>query len=369
MKSKVCLMILFAISLSLRVFSQYTIKPSVDTIDQRLYNHAGNAPYDVAQDIDKLVSYLQQAAGNKKEIVKTFSYWIMQNISYDIEGFLNGVYNTNGVAGTLATKKGVCQDYSELFKAMCDRVGIPCYLIAGYAKAFDYKPGKKFEKANHSWNLIKLEDKYYLLDLTWSSGYVQYVDDNWHYYLKPDVSQLFTAPEIFVEKHLPADPQWQLLSHPVSMNAFMSYSNHQDMLANTSGYLNYADSIRQFEQLDKNSQDLKSTDNAFNFYPVLADYAYHYYNRAVDLGNNATDSYNAAVNSYNKSITDNGGNPVPQGDYNKNVINNAIEGYSKAIKLLSKISNYADNEINARDLLEKCQLGLDSSNELLKTLH
>ncbi len=368
MRSKVCLLMLFAMSLSFRVFSQKTISPTADTIDQRLYNHARSVPFDVAQDIDKLVNYLQQAASGKKDIVKTFSYWIIQNISYDIEGFRSGVYNSNGVAGTLASKKGVCQDYSELFKAMCDRAGIPCYFITGYAKAFDYKPGKKFEKANHSWNLVNLEGHYYLLDLTWSSGYVQYVDDNWHYYFKPDISQLFTAPELFVEKHLPADPQWQLLSHPVSMNAFQSFNNHQDMLSNSSGYLNYADSIRQFEQLDKNSQELKSADNAFYFYPVLADYAYHYYNRAVDLGNIATDNYNAAVNSYNKSISDNGGNPVPQGDYNKTVINNAIDGYSKAIKLLSKISNYTDNQINARDLLEKCQLGLDSSNELLKTI-
>ena len=62
MKSKVCLMMLFAISLSLRVFPQNTTRPGADSIDQRLYDHAGKAPYDVAQDIDKLVSYLQQAA-------------------------------------------------------------------------------------------------------------------------------------------------------------------------------------------------------------------------------------------------------------------------------------------------------------------
>lgn|GEM_PF-1232034 len=369
MSYKVYLLMLLALSLSFRAFSQNMPGKKADTIDQRLYNYALNSPYDVAQDIDKLVTYLQQAASGKKDIVKTFSYWIMQNISYDIEGFLTGTVNTEGVNGTLATKKGICQDYSELFKAMCDRAGIPCYVIAGYAKAFDYQAGKKFDKTNHAWNIVKVDGIYYLLDLTWSSGYVQYANDSWHYYIKPDASQLFTAPEVFVEKHLPADPQWQLLGHPVSMNAFMNYYSSRDMLNNSTGVLNFAESIRQYEQLDKNSQELKSADNAYNFYPVLADYAYHYYNRAVDFSNNATDFYNSAVSSYNKSISDNGGNPLPQDDYNKTVINNAIDNYRKAIKLLGKISSYADSQINASDLLEKCQLGLDSSNELLKTLH
>ncbi len=368
MRSKVCLLMLFVLIQSQLVFSQNTAGLPIDTIDKKLYNHARNAPYDVAQDIDKLVAYLQQPASGKKDIVKTFSYWIMQNISYDIGGFLNGVFNTEGITGTLASKKGVCQDYSELFKAMCDRAGIPCFVITGYAKAFDYRPGKKFDKTNHAWNMVDLDGNYYLLDLTWSSGYVQYENDSWHYYIKPNVSQLFTAPELFVEKHLPADPQWQLLRHPVSMDAFMNYSSSRDMLGNSTGVLNFADSIRQFMQLDKYSQELKTAENAYNFYPVLADYAYHYYNRAVDFSNSATDFYNAAVTSYNKSVAENGGNPISQGDYNKTVVGNAVENYSKAIKLLSKISNYADDQINARELLEKCHLGLDSSNELLKTL-
>jgi len=368
MKSKAFILVLFSLIQSSLAFSQTLFSNPTDTIDRKLYTYAQNTPAELVHDINRLVDYLEQPAPTKKDIVKSFSYWIIQNISYDISGFLNNVYNTNGVAGTLATRRGVCQDYSELFKAMCDRAGIKCYVITGYGKAFDYKPGYKFDKANHSWNVINLDGSYYLVDLTWSSGYVDYVDDQWRYFINPDISHLFTTPELFVEKHLPADPQWQLLSHPVSMNAFMRYSNHTDMLKESSKYFNYADSIRTYETLDKDLQDLKAADDAYNFYPIVSDYAYHYYNQAVEFSNNATDSYNAAVTSYNKSINDNGGAPVASGDYNKTIVSGAISNYSKAIKLLNKIGNYADSQINAHDLLQKCNLGLDASNELLRTL-
>jgi transglutaminase/protease-like cytokinesis protein 3 len=363
MRFKALILILFLVILN--TFAR--ANGLADTTDKKLYNHARNAPADVSLDLDNLVDYLKQPASNKREMVKVFSYWIMQNISYDISGFLQDVYNTDGVTGTLRTKKGVCQDYSELFKAMCDLAGIKCYVIDGYAKAFNYKPGQKFSKANHAWNIVWLDDRYRLMDLTWSSGYIRYMDDGFRYYVQPDTSQLFASPEAFVEKHLPSDPQWQLLTHPVSMNAFMRFDSYRNMRHDSLRYYNYADSIATFEKLDKNAQELKTADNAYSFYPAIGDYAYHYYNLAVGLSNSAIDQYNAAVTSYNKSINDSG-LPVASGDYNKNVVSNALSNYQKAIKLLSRISNYTDNQISAPALLEKCNMGFEATAQLMKTL-
>ncbi len=357
----------FAIPANFKTSSPYA-KKAYDTIDTRLYIYAKTTPQDIALDIDKLVEYLKQPANSKKDIAKIFSYWIMQNISYDIDGFLNGNFNTEGPQGTLRRKIGVCQDYSELFKAMCDRANIRCYFIAGYAKAFDYIPGNPFKKANHAWNIVWLDNTYYLMDLTWSSGYLEFVDNNWRYTMRPDVSQFFAAPEAFVGKHLPTDPKWQLLNYPVSMNTFMKCNNTRDMLHDSSRFYNFKDTIASFEKLDKDAQEIQSANAAYGFYPILSDFAYHYYNLAVTYSNTATDYYNAAVSSYNKSVTDNNGTPVASGAYNKTGVSNAIDYYSKAVKLLTKIRNYADNNINAGDLFDKCNAGRDASNEMLKTL-
>lgn len=50
----------------------------------------------------------------------------------------------------------VCEGYSKSFKILCDRLGIPCALISGYAGE------------NHMWNYVQMEDSsWYLVDATW----------------------------------------------------------------------------------------------------------------------------------------------------------------------------------------------------------
>lgn len=51
----------------------------------------------------------------------------------------------------------VCEGYAEAFKLLCDREGIPCITVLGYAGG------------PHKWNYVKMEDgKWYLVDATWN---------------------------------------------------------------------------------------------------------------------------------------------------------------------------------------------------------
>lgn len=51
----------------------------------------------------------------------------------------------------------VCEGYAEAFKLLCDREGIPCITVLGYAGG------------PHKWNYVKMEDgKWYMLDATWN---------------------------------------------------------------------------------------------------------------------------------------------------------------------------------------------------------
>ncbi len=50
----------------------------------------------------------------------------------------------------------VCEGYAKSFKVICDKLGIPCALVSGYA-------GEP-----HMWNCVQMEDgKWYLVDATW----------------------------------------------------------------------------------------------------------------------------------------------------------------------------------------------------------
>lgn len=58
----------------------------------------------------------------------------------------------------LVTGETVCAGYARAFSYIMTRLGIPCYLCAGYA-------GEA-----HGWNIIKLDGDYYNVDVTWDDN-------------------------------------------------------------------------------------------------------------------------------------------------------------------------------------------------------
>lgn len=59
----------------------------------------------------------------------------------------------------LVERKTVCAGYSKAFQIIMNRLGIPCYYVIG-----DFITPE--ETARHAWNVIKLVDGYYAVDLT-----------------------------------------------------------------------------------------------------------------------------------------------------------------------------------------------------------
>lgn len=55
----------------------------------------------------------------------------------------------------LSSGYGICQDYAELFQAMCIRLGIPCEIVVGNAGG------------PHAWNKVYVDGKWLYMDCTW----------------------------------------------------------------------------------------------------------------------------------------------------------------------------------------------------------
>jgi Transglutaminase-like superfamily len=108
----------------------------------------------------------------------------------------------------LKNKKAVCDGYARLFKTLCDHAGINSEIILGYARSRPLKSVQRFG-VNHYWNAVMIDNKWYLLDATWASGYVSMQGDVFireydeHYFLTP--------PEVFIQDHYPDDIRWTLL--------------------------------------------------------------------------------------------------------------------------------------------------------------
>ena len=71
--------------------------------------------------------------------------------------------------------------------------------IIGYAKGYGWKDNTVPESINHEWNYIYIEGVYYLLDVTWGSGFLR----NNKYERSFDERKFLPSPRIFLFSHLP----------------------------------------------------------------------------------------------------------------------------------------------------------------------
>lgn len=150
--------------------------------------------------------------------------WITENISYRIKpdyrslksmGETDVIDNeplkplNERVAETVLKKRvAVCDGYARLFTTLCEYAGIRSEIIVGFAKSGTNKPTQRFG-VNHYWNAVMIDEKWFLLDATWASGY--FTQRCNEFIREYDEKYFLTAPEIFIQDHYPDDARWTLL--------------------------------------------------------------------------------------------------------------------------------------------------------------
>ena len=78
---------------------------------------------------------------------------ILQISEYDVTAPINQT-----AYSALVNKKTVCAGYARSFQYIMTKMGIPTYYVTGTAEE------------DHAWNLIRLSDGYYNVDLTWDDA-------------------------------------------------------------------------------------------------------------------------------------------------------------------------------------------------------
>lgn len=112
----------------------------------------------------------------------------------------------------------LCKGYSWLVRELALRAGISCEIIPGYARSVRSNIGGS-GVANHSWNAVMLDGKWYLCDPTWSSGVVTTENEFTNTYH----DEYFLAdPELFILNHYPMELQWTLLEDAPDLHDFLN---------------------------------------------------------------------------------------------------------------------------------------------------
>jgi hypothetical protein len=128
--------------------------------------HALKASTQAEESIASLAKYLAQPCKSDKDKARVIYRWITDRIAYDIEGLLSGEKLDTKSESVLKSRKTTCDGYSNLYSDLAKEMNLEAVRIVGYAKGFDYTPGKPFAKANHAWNAVKLDGRWNLLDST-----------------------------------------------------------------------------------------------------------------------------------------------------------------------------------------------------------
>ena len=129
----------------------------------------------------------------------------------------NDAYRKIAFKKLVKHKKTMCTGYAYLLKTLCDYAHIECAIINGYSRSVNANT-KKLDVVNHSWNAVKINNKWYLCDATWASGYL---DEYSTFVTEYNDGYFLADPAIFNRNHLPIIEKW-LLDIPVSKAFFVT---------------------------------------------------------------------------------------------------------------------------------------------------
>ncbi|KSV58247.1 transglutaminase domain-containing protein [Acetivibrio ethanolgignens] len=99
---------------------------------------------------DKVLSLLNDSMSDLEKAIVIHDYLVL-----DIE--YGGSYPfRHDVRGAVLDKRAVCEGYAKAYKYYMDRAGVPCEMVGGRSRG-----------VGHAWNQVKIEGKWYMVDVTW----------------------------------------------------------------------------------------------------------------------------------------------------------------------------------------------------------
>jgi len=310
-------------------------------------------PDSLTKSTESISSYINANFRLNQDKVRAAFIWVASNIRYDVPNMYAINYyekKEDKIAKPLQTRQGICENYAALFTDICQKAGIPGFVVEGYVKL-----NNQVSNLSHAWCVARIDSSWYLFDPTWASGYV------FNGTFVPKINNAFyeAGPSNFIQAHMPFDCIWQLLYHPVSFTDF----NDGIVKENTStAVFNFPDSIAAYEKQNQGERDQASytridnngAKNAQVFNQLL--YIRHsieetktnQYNEAVANYNNAINNFNGFIRYRNKQFSQ----MRPDADIQA-MLDSASGPYNLAKMKLSQIKNPGPNILGLMGPLQK----------------
>lgn len=180
-------------------------------LPSRLHPAVVSMPEATKQSLPAIAAYIQQQEPNPYLQVKAIHDYVADRVHYDFQTLDAGGYPPYDAETVNRTASGVCAGYAMLFKALAEHAGYETHYVTGKVR----DELGMFDGSSHAWNAVRVEQRWFLLDVTWDSE---------HAARKHGVrgtEYLFTPPSVFGMDHFPKEERWQLLDDPLTRGEFI----------------------------------------------------------------------------------------------------------------------------------------------------
>ncbi|MFD2938946.1 transglutaminase domain-containing protein [Flavobacterium notoginsengisoli] len=197
------------------LFINFTFSQKISEVDKIVSKYPKS--FDTTE---KLAEKIEKDFDSDAERARALYSWIALNIRYDYNAYLNPPrvqgfsysteaekqrkikqLNDNLIQKAFKSKKAVCEGFTALYQHLANAMGIKCEIIRGDSKVSVRDIGRKTTSSNHAWNMVLIDKKWRLVDVTWGQGYY----DSSKGRMVNDFNPIYfdTEPDYFFAKHFP----------------------------------------------------------------------------------------------------------------------------------------------------------------------
>ncbi|MET3027788.1 transglutaminase domain-containing protein [Flavobacterium sp. UW10123] len=197
------------------LFINFTFAQKISEVDKIVAKYPKS--FDTTE---KLADRIEKDFDSDYDRARAIYSWIAFNIRYDYNAYLNPPrtqgfsysseaekqrkikqINDNLIQKAFKSKKAVCEGFTALYQHLASLMDIKCEIIRGDSKISVRDIGRKNTSSNHAWNMVLIDKKWRLLDVTWGQGYY----DSSKGRMVNDFNPAYfdTDPDYFFAKHFP----------------------------------------------------------------------------------------------------------------------------------------------------------------------
>ena len=174
----------------------------------------------VETEVNRIIKEKIKKDMSEIEKVKTIHDYLVLSVAYDYENFVkNSVPQDSFEAyGALINKVAVCDGYTKSMALLLNKIGIQTIQVSGIGNG-----------GNHSWNMVKIEGRYYHIDTTWDDPVPNKPESvQYNYFLKNN-------------KQLKVDHQWDETAYPIANSSKYNYFHDMSNVVEKDGMYYYSD--------------------------------------------------------------------------------------------------------------------------------